>query len=144
LSINKHNRPERSLTSVDINNLTHGDIRDIVSLFAQAAKRAEKAAFDGVQIHLACGWFLNRFVNPHYCHRKDEYGAAPKNRARIVFEILDALKEATPTLHITAKFSFCDKNDRDTEIADCVEICRQLSEEGIGSTRDTRRVQPKK
>ena len=57
----------------------------------------------------------------------------PKNRARIVFEILGTLKEAAPTLHITIKFSFYDKNGGDTEIDGCIEICRQLSEKDIDS-----------
>ena len=124
---------EKRSAQIDINDMTLNDISDIVRLFAQASARAEKAGFDGVQIHLAYGWLLNRFINPIYNHRDDAYGGAPENRARIISEIIAAIKEISPSLHISTKFSFYDKEDGSIEIDDCVKICGFLSEKGIDS-----------
>jgi len=133
INMNNYFRPEKRLVKVDINDLTREDIKDIVNLFTQAALRAEKAGFDGVQIHLAYGWLLNRFINPIYNGRGDEYGGSPENRARLPIEILTAIKEAAPKLHISAKFSFYDQKDGSPEVNDGVEICGLLSENGIDS-----------
>lgn len=133
INMDNYIRAEKCLVKIDINDLTHEDIKDIVNLFTQAAIRAEKAGFDGVQIHLAYGWLLNRFINPIYNSRSDEYGGTAESRARIVIEILTAIKEATPTLHISTKFSFYDNEDGSTEVTDCVEICKLLSANGIDS-----------
>lgn len=133
LNMNEYFRQERRLRKIDINDLSHEDVADIVNLFAQAALRAEQSGFDGVQIHLAYNWLLNRFVNPYFNKRTDEYGGAAENRARIVLEILTAIQQAAPSLHISAKFSFYDKEDGGIELDDCIEICRLLSKYGIGS-----------
>ena len=133
LNINNFVKAERRISKVDINDLTHDDIKNIINLFLQAAIRAEKAGFDGVQIHLAYGWLLNRFVNPTHNRRSDEYGGSIENRARIVLEILTGIKESTPKLHISTKFSFYDNENGNTEVNDCVEICNQLSKNGIDS-----------
>ena len=133
LNMNNYIRAEKRLTKVDINDLTHEDIKDIINLFMQSAIRAEKAGFDGVQIHLAYGWILNRFINPTHNNRNDEYGGTPSNRARIIIEILKAIKQATPNLHIGTKFSFYDNADSSVAIDDCVAICGLLSDNGIDS-----------
>ena len=63
----------------------HGeDISKVVSLFVDAAVRAEKSGYDGVQIHAAHGFFLSRFISPAYNHRTDAYGGSPGNRGRII------------------------------------------------------------
>ena len=133
LNMNHYVREEKRDVKVDINDLTINDIQAVIELFVQAALRAEKAGFSGVQIHLAYGWLLNRIINPQYNRRIDEYGGTVQNRARIVVEILKAIKAAIPNLHITAKFSFYDNKDGNIEINDCVEICRLLTDNGIHS-----------
>ena len=133
LNMNEYVKPERRLRKVDINDLTHEDIANIVSHFTEAAIRAEKSGFDGVQIHLAYNWLLNRFVNPHFNKRTDKYGGTPENRARIVLEISAAIRQAAPDLHVSTKFSFYDKEDGSIELNDCVEICQHLAAGGIHS-----------
>jgi 2,4-dienoyl-CoA reductase-like NADH-dependent reductase (Old Yellow Enzyme family) len=72
--------------------VTVEEIQRIVEAFGNAAARAQKAGFDGVQIHAAHGYLLSQFLSPFYNKREDEYGGSAENRARIVLEILHAVK----------------------------------------------------
>lgn len=76
--------------------LTIPQIKEIVNKFAQAALRAYKVGFDGVQIHAAHGYLLSQFLSSHYNKRIDEYGGSAENRARIVREILTAIRQVVP------------------------------------------------
>ena len=57
--------------------------------------RAEKAGFDGVELHGAHGYILCAFLSPETNRREDRYGGSPENRARIVFEIIKGVRERT-------------------------------------------------
>lgn len=72
--------------------LNKDDIQTIVCQFADAAQRTKVAGFDGVEIHCAHGYFLNKFLSPHYNHRLDKYGGSLDNRIRIVVEIIKSIK----------------------------------------------------
>jgi 2,4-dienoyl-CoA reductase-like NADH-dependent reductase (Old Yellow Enzyme family) len=63
--------------------------------FIAAAKRAEKAGFDGVELHGAHGYILAQFLSPEINKRTDRYGGTLENRARIVFEIIDGVRATT-------------------------------------------------
>lgn len=60
--------------------------------FITAAVRAEKAGFDGVEIHGAHGYILTSFLSPENAHRTDGYGGSLANRARIIREIIDGVR----------------------------------------------------
>ena len=68
------------------------EIQQVINLFIEAAIRAKKANFDGVQIHAANFFFLSRFISPRVNHRNDSYGGNTNNRSRILFEILNGIK----------------------------------------------------
>jgi 2,4-dienoyl-CoA reductase-like NADH-dependent reductase (Old Yellow Enzyme family) len=72
--------------------MTLEDIGKVVESFGNGAVRAEKAGFDGVQIHGAHGYLLSQFVSPFFNKRKDDYGGTVENRARIILEILRTIK----------------------------------------------------
>ena len=72
--------------------MTPEDIRKVVEAFGKGAARAERAGFDGVQIHAAHGYLLSQFLSPFYNKRKDKYGGSLENRARIVLEVLQSVK----------------------------------------------------
>ncbi|BCW90723.1 NADPH dehydrogenase [Alphaproteobacteria bacterium SO-S41] len=63
--------------------------------FIAAAVRAEKAGFDGVEIHGAHGYILCAFLSPEINQRTDQYGGSPENRARLIFEIVDGIRART-------------------------------------------------
>jgi len=72
--------------------MTREDIWNVVEDFGKAAARAEKAGFDGVQIHAAHGYLLSQFLSPFFNKRSDEYGESLENRVRIVLEVFKSIK----------------------------------------------------
>lgn len=75
--------------------LTLSEVEKLRDDFIAAAKRAEKAGFDGVEIHGAHGYILAQFLSGEINKRSDRYGGSLENRARIVFEISDGIRAAT-------------------------------------------------
>lgn len=113
--------------------MTIDEIKFVEDQFVQAAIRAEKAGFDGVQIHAAHFFFLSRFISAAVNHRTDEYGGSIENRARILVEILKGIRANTDNLHITVKINCNDFTYGGNTEQDCVQICRMLDEAGIDS-----------
>ncbi len=74
--------------------ITVPKIKEIVKAFAAAAVRAKKAGFDGVEIHGAHGYLIDQFISPLSNHRRDAYGGSVENRARLLIEVIKAVKEA--------------------------------------------------
>lgn len=60
--------------------------------FIAAAKRAEKAGFNGVELHGAHGYILCQFLSPEINQREDKYGGSLANRSRILFDLVDAVR----------------------------------------------------
>ena len=72
--------------------LTLAEVEQLVEDFIAAAVRAEKAGFDGVEIHGAHGYIICQFLSPTINRRTDRYGGSPENRARILHEIIDGIR----------------------------------------------------
>jgi N-ethylmaleimide reductase len=71
--------------------MTVAEIREVVALYAQAARNALAAGFDGVEIHSANGYLVNQFISGHSNTRDDEYGGSIQNRLRFLREIVEAV-----------------------------------------------------
>lgn len=74
--------------------MSQADIADTVKAYGEAALRAKRAGFDGVQVHAAHGYLLNQFLSPWFNRRTDQYGGSIENRARIILEILASIRGA--------------------------------------------------
>jgi 2,4-dienoyl-CoA reductase-like NADH-dependent reductase (Old Yellow Enzyme family) len=74
--------------------LTIDEIAKIVGWFAQAALRAKKAGFDGVEIHGAHGYLIDQFLSCSSNKRRDAYGGTLQNRSRFLIEIIKAVRES--------------------------------------------------
>ena len=109
------------------------EIRHVINQFIRAAVRAEKAGFDGVQIHAAHFFFLSRFISPAVNHRTDVYGGSTEKRGRILLEILSGIQKATQNLHITIKINSSDFIEDGVDEDECIKICKLLAEAGIDS-----------
>jgi 2,4-dienoyl-CoA reductase-like NADH-dependent reductase (Old Yellow Enzyme family) len=73
--------------------LEHHEIKATVEDYKTAARNAQAAGFDGVEIHAANGYLLDQFMRDGANHRTDEYGGSIANRARLLLEVTDALVE---------------------------------------------------
>lgn len=66
------------------------EIPDLVEQFRRAAENAKLAGFDGVQVHGAHGYIIDQFLRDGVNDRSDAYGGSIANRARLLFEVVDA------------------------------------------------------
>lgn len=69
------------------------EIRDIVRTYAQAARNALEAGFDGVELHGANGYLINQFIDSQANSRNDQYGGTLPNRLRLLREVCEAVVE---------------------------------------------------
>ncbi|MEX2592289.1 MAG: alkene reductase, partial [Anditalea sp.] len=76
--------------------MTLEDIKSTIQDFKNGAKNAWEAGFDGVEIHSSNGYLLHQFFSSTSNTRLDEYGGSKENRAKILFEIIEAIKEVIP------------------------------------------------
>ncbi|GAA3533206.1 hypothetical protein GCM10022222_15730 [Amycolatopsis ultiminotia] len=73
--------------------MTAEQITATVARFAETARRAELSGFDGVEIHAAHGYLLSQFLSPLVNKRTDQWGGPLENRARLLFDIVHAVRE---------------------------------------------------
>lgn len=71
------------------------EIEKIEDSFADAARRAEMAGFDGVEIHAAHGYLVSTFLSPYSNFREDQYGGDPKKRALFLKNIIRKVRQNT-------------------------------------------------
>ena len=76
--------------------MSREDIRQTIRDFAAAALSATEAGFDGVEVHGAHAYLIDQFIMDGTNHRTDEYGGSLENRARLLFELLEAISEKIP------------------------------------------------
>lgn len=81
------------------------EIRLLPAVYAQAAKRAISAGFDGVEIHAANGYLLDEFIRDGSNHRTDEYGGSIENRTRLLREVATAVIAAVGADKVGVRFS---------------------------------------
>ena len=112
--------------------ITKSEIFQIIEDFKNAAVRAKKAGFDGVQIHAAHGYLLSQFLSPFFNKRKDEYGGSIENRARFILEILQAIKsELGKQFAILVKINSDDFIEGGFTQSEMVQVSAMLESAGI-------------
>ncbi|MFC5872295.1 alkene reductase [Chryseobacterium arachidis] len=97
--------PEGFKYTVTPREMTVTDIQKTIQDYRQAAQNGKNAGFDGIEIHAIAGMLIPQFLSIATNKRTDEYGGNIENRARIIFEILDAVKEVWDSTRIAIKFS---------------------------------------
>jgi len=110
------------------------EIAGYVALFAAAAERAQRAGFDGVQIHAAHGYLIDQFLRDSVNDRSDGYGGSLAARARFLLEIVDAVAAVIGADKISVRISplvpFNDVYESDPE-ALVAYVAQQLQLRGI-------------
>lgn len=71
---------------------TTDEIAWVVDRFADAAARVQRAGMDAVEVHAAHGYLISTFLSPKYNHRTDEYGGSIEHRARLLCDVVRAIK----------------------------------------------------
>lgn len=113
--------------------LTRGEITEITEAFAQAARRAKEAGFDGVEIHSGHGYLLNQFYSPLTNKRTDEYGAdTMENRTRFHVEVIQAVRRMVGDDYpVAIRLGGCDYREGGSTVEDCVDACRIFEKAGV-------------
>ena len=73
--------------------MTLAEVQRLRDDFIAAARRAQLAGFDGIELHAAHGYLLSLFASPRYNHRADRYGGSLENRVRLQTEILQGARQ---------------------------------------------------
>ncbi|MEO0444624.1 MAG: alkene reductase [Verrucomicrobiota bacterium] len=81
------------------------EIPSLIADYRDAAERARRAGFDGVEIHSANGYLLDEFLQSKTNHRTDNYGGSTENRYRLLDEIVSAVAEVWPANRIAVRLS---------------------------------------
>ncbi|CAM2854615.1 NADH:flavin oxidoreductase/NADH oxidase family protein [Pseudoalteromonas distincta] len=109
--------------------MTHTDIDDVITRFTQTAQQAEKAGFNGVQIHAAHGYLLAQFLSPLTNKRDDKWGGNLENRTRLLLEITRSIKAAcSSTFSVSVKLNSADFQRGGFEPSDAQVVVDLLNE----------------
>jgi 2,4-dienoyl-CoA reductase-like NADH-dependent reductase (Old Yellow Enzyme family) len=108
------------------------DLRAVVGAFRDAARRAEQAGFQLVEIHMAHGYLLHQFLSPLTNRRTDAYGGSLENRMRLPLEVARAVREAFPVERpVLARISATDWVEGGWDLEQSVALARALREAGV-------------
>lgn len=112
--------------------LTASEIKDVIESWREAARRANEAGFDVLQLHGAHGYLVHEFLSPLSNRRTDEYGGSLENRLRFFLEIMEAVQEEWPKDRpLSVRLSAVDHLDGGLTIEDTMEICKLLKDHGV-------------
>lgn len=112
--------------------MTKEDILMVEDAFQAAAKRADIAGFDAIELHAAHGYLINEFLSPLTNKRTDEYGGSIRNRARFLIEILTKIKRVWPKEKpILVRVSAEEYLPEGNHPEDLIEILNQIKSEGV-------------
>ena len=113
--------------------MDENDIKKVISDFANGAKNADKAGFDIIEIHAAHGYLINEFLSPISNKRTDKYGGSLENRARLLLEIISAVKsEAGPkNKPLFVRISAVDWMEGGFDIESAVVLAKMLKAAGV-------------
>ena len=108
------------------------DIEAVVRAFAHAASRVLAAGGKVIEVHAAHGYLIHEFLSPLTNARTDEYGVSFDNRARLLLEVVDAIRAAWPDrLPVFVRISATDWTDNGWTIEDSVALATRLKTRGV-------------
>jgi len=112
--------------------MTPKQIEDMVTRYAVTADRAEEAGFDGVEIHAAHGYLLSQFLSPLVNKRTDQWGGSLENRARMLLDIVRAVRAAvSPSFAVAVKLNSADFQRGGFDANDARRVIEMLAPLGV-------------
>ncbi len=108
--------------------MTAADIHEIEQRFVRTAQLAEQAGFNGVQIHAAHGYLLSQFLSPISNQRQDAWGGSIENRARLLVDIVKAVRAVVaPQFAVAVKLNSADFQRGGFSLQDAQEVVQMLN-----------------
>ncbi|MCA9530807.1 MAG: NADH:flavin oxidoreductase [Myxococcales bacterium] len=112
--------------------MSAADMERTAGEFAAAARLAEQAGFDAVELHLGHGYLLSQFLSPGTNHRGDGYGGSVEGRMRFPLEVVRRVLDAVGgRIAVIAKTNLRDGFEGGLEVDDAVAVARALEREGV-------------
>jgi 2,4-dienoyl-CoA reductase-like NADH-dependent reductase (Old Yellow Enzyme family)/thioredoxin reductase len=112
--------------------VTFEEIQQIVKSFGNAAKKAQIADFDMVEIHACHGYLISNFLAPRTNKRTDWYGGSLENRMRFLLEVIgEILRQVGPDYPVGVRVSGTDYEPDGTTIEETIELCKRLEAMGV-------------
>lgn len=109
--------------------MSEADITTLIERFVITASRAVEAGFDGVQIHAAHGYLISQFLSPLTNKRDDQWGGSLENRARLLYDVIKAVKQAIPShIIISVKLNSADFQRGGFDANDALVVVKALGE----------------
>lgn len=110
--------------------MTHDDIEEVKKQFINAAKRAKKAGYDIVEIHGAHGYLINEFLSSLTNKRKDKYGSDLDGRAKLLYEIVEGIKDKVD-IPLFVRLSAMEYKEGGFNIEENIEVVKRLEKLGV-------------
>lgn len=112
--------------------MTEGDMHRVVDDFGVAARRAARAGFNAVELHLGHGYLLSQFLSPATNRRRDGYGGVLENRMRFPRRVVERVLEAVGTrLAVLAKINLSDGFRGGLDIDEATLVAKRLEADGV-------------
>lgn len=112
--------------------MTESMIAEVIQRFANTARLGEKAGFTGVEIHAAHGYLLSQFLSPLSNKRQDRWGGSLENRARILIEIVEAVRKVvSPQFTVAVKLNSADFQRGGFSAEDAQQVVKMLNEHAV-------------
>ncbi|MFG2539609.1 NADH:flavin oxidoreductase/NADH oxidase family protein [Streptomyces sp. NPDC048511] len=112
--------------------MTPAQIDATVARFAVTAHRAEEAGFDGVEVHAAHGYLLSQFLSPLVNTRTDQWGGSLENRARMLLDVVRAVRAAvSPSFAVAVKLNSADFQRGGFDADDARQVIEMLEPLGV-------------
>jgi 2,4-dienoyl-CoA reductase-like NADH-dependent reductase (Old Yellow Enzyme family) len=112
--------------------MSEAEVEDVVRRFAYTAAVARQTGFTGVQVHAAHGYLLSQFLTPLVNRRTDAWGGPLENRARLLLEVVRAIRRATSRdFCVGVKLNSSDFQQGGFTDAECVQVVQWLAEASV-------------
>ncbi|MFT6327705.1 MAG: 2,4-dienoyl-CoA reductase-like NADH-dependent reductase (Old Yellow Enzyme family) [Crocinitomicaceae bacterium] len=112
--------------------MTESEIGELIQRFAVTSVKAIEAGFDGIQVHAAHGYLLSQFLSPLTNQRTDQWGGSLDNRARLLYEIIEAIQKVVPKeTAIAVKLNSADFQRGGFDSEDALAVVKKLEELNI-------------
>lgn len=119
-------------SGLEVRGLSGEEVRELVHLFVQAARRTVEAGFDAVQIHAAHSHLVSQFLSPVTNKREDEWGGSAQKRSKFLMEIYRGIRKTTgPDFPVLVKLGLEDTHPEGKPLAEGIATARNLAAEGV-------------